>query len=59
MDECKPLAHGLPLAKLADLGVARRMRLGAEHADAATATELIGTDGYRAGAYTRSLFSSM
>ena len=39
-------AQGLPVAKLADLGVARRMRLDAEQADASTATRVIGTDGY-------------
>jgi len=56
----------LPIAMLADAGVARRMRIDAAQAHAATATRVIGTDGYldpeyqdtEAGAYTRPLFSS-
>ena len=55
---------GLPVAKLADAGVARRLRLDADARDRHgrrilyhTPTRVIGTDGYLAGAYPRSDFS--
>ena len=45
-DDADAEGRELPVARLADAGVARRMRLDAEQAHAATATRVIGTDGY-------------
>ena len=45
-DDADANGQELPVAMLADAGVARRMRLDAEQAHAATATRVIGTDGY-------------